>query len=110
MVVKELLSIGSVDVIGRGMTAIFWFYLATVIEPEQYGEIFFFIGIGSIASYFALFGTENVITVYVSKNLKIHSTLYFISIIGGIISSLIIIIIFYRFDMPFLVILSILLQ
>ena len=92
-----------INVIGRGMTAIFWFYLATVIEPEQYGEIFFFIGIGSIASYFALFGTENVITVYVSKNLKIHSTLYFISIIGGIISSLIIIIIFYRFDMPFLI-------
>lgn len=103
MVVKELLSIGSVDVLGRGMTAIFWFYLATVIEPEEYGEIFFFIGIGSIASYLALFGTENVITVYVSKNVKIQSTLFFISIIAGIISSLIVMIIFYRFDMPFLI-------
>ena len=38
---KELSSIGFSDVIGTGVTALFWFFLASLIEPDQYGEIFF---------------------------------------------------------------------
>ena len=41
---KELSSIGFSDVIGTGVTALFWFFLASLIEPDQYGEIFFYIG------------------------------------------------------------------
>ena len=49
-----------------------------------------------------LVGAQNTITVYSSKNLKIESTLYFISLILGIIASFVIIIIFYKIDIVFL--------
>ena len=77
---KNITSIGVADIIGTGGTALFWFYIATLIEPEQYGEIFYILGIASIASAIALFAHENSIIIAVAKKLKIQSTLYFISL------------------------------
>ena len=99
---KELSFIGSADIIGTSVGAIFWFILASQIPPEEYGEIFYFIGIASIVGAFVLVGAQNTITVYSSKNLKIESTLYFISLILGVIASFVIIIIFYKIDIVFL--------
>lgn len=95
---KALTSIGLADIIGSGISAIFWFYLATLIEPSQYGEIHYFIGIATIASVISLFGTQNTLVVYTAKNVEIQATFYFISLVVGAISSLAIIIIFYRID------------
>ena len=99
---KELSFIGSADIIGTSAGAIFWFILASQISPDEYGEIFYFIGIAATAGAFVLVGAQNTITVYSSKNLKIESTLYFISLILGIIASFVIIIIFYKIDIVFL--------
>ena len=95
---KGLASIGFSDIVGAGISAVFWLYIAATIEPESYGEINYFLGIAGIASYIALFGTQNTITVYTAKNVKIQSTFYLISLIIGTISSLIIILVFYRID------------
>ena len=99
---KELSFIGSADIIGTSVGAIFWFILASQMSPEEYGEIFYFIGIAGTAGAFVLVGAQNTIAVYSSKNLKIESTLYFISLILGIIASFVIIIIFYKIDIVFL--------
>ena len=96
--VKAITSIASADIIGSGISAIFWFYLATLIEPTRYGEIHYFIGVATIASVISLFGTQNTLVVYTAKNVKIQATFYFISLVVGAISSLAIIIIFYRID------------
>ena len=90
--------IGIADILGSGIVAIFWCYIAALLTPEQYGELFFVLGIAGTASLISLFGTENTLTVYVAKNVKIGATLYFLSLIIGIVSSLIIIIFFYRID------------
>ena len=90
--------IGLADTIGSVVAAVFWFYIATLLTPEQYGELFFVLGIAGTASLISIFGTENTLTVYVAKKVKIQSTLYFLSLIIGMISSLIIIIFFYRID------------
>lgn len=95
---KALTSIGLADIIGTGISSFFWFYLATLIEPSQYGEIHYFIGIATVASVISLFGTQNTLVVYTAKNDKIQATFYFISLVVGAISSLAIIIIFYRID------------
>jgi len=95
---KGLASIGFSDIVGSGMSAIFWFYIAAVIGPENFGEINYFLGIAGIASYIALFGTQNTIAVYSAKNVKIQSTFYLISLIVGTVSSLIVIFVFYRID------------
>ena len=33
---KDLASIGFANLIGSGLAAIFWFYLASVINPDKY--------------------------------------------------------------------------
>lgn len=95
--VKDIGKIGASDFIGSALGAIFWFYLASQIEPEQYGEIQWLIGIASAISYIALFGSQNTIIIFVAKNLKIQSTLYFISLISSLVLSTIVILLFPSF-------------
>ena len=95
---RSITVIGLADTIGSVIAAIFWFYIATLLTPEQYGELFFVLSIAGTASLISIFGTENTLTVYVAKNVKIQATLYFLSLVIGIVSSLIIIIFFYRID------------
>lgn len=95
---KDLALIGIGDIVGTGTSAIFWFYIATVLSPEKYGEIHYFLGIAGIASSISLFATQNTITVYTAKNVKIQSLFYLLSLVIGSISSLIVILIFYRVD------------
>jgi O-antigen/teichoic acid export membrane protein len=99
---KELSLIGGADIIGAFAGAIFWFILATLMTPEDFGEISYYIGIAVIAAAFVTVGAQNTIVVYSSKNLKIESTLYFISLILAIIASFVIIILFYKIDIIFL--------
>jgi|TARA_B110000467_G_scaffold123103_1_gene114887 O-antigen/teichoic acid export membrane protein len=95
--IKEIVILGGGDIVGSLLSAIFWFYLASQIEPEHYGEIHWFLGIAGIFSSVALFGSMNTLTVYRAKNIQIQSTLYFISLIASIILSLIVIIFFPSF-------------
>jgi O-antigen/teichoic acid export membrane protein len=100
---KELSSIGFSDVIGTGVTALFWFFLASLIEPDQYGEIFFYLGIASIISSVVLFASQNTITVYIAKKIRIQTTLYFISLCAAFVGSLVVILWFYRLDIGLVV-------
>ena len=95
--IKDLGILGTGDIVGSALGVIFWFYLASQIEPEQYGQIQWFIGIAGAMSYVALFGSQNTIIVFAAKNLKIQSTLYFISLIASIVLSTIVIVIFPSF-------------
>lgn len=95
---KGLASIGFADIVGTGISSVFWLYIAATIGPESYGKIQYFIGIAGITSYIALFGTQETIIVYTTKNVKIQSTFYLISLIAGMVASLIVILVFYRID------------
>lgn len=97
-----LASVGFADIIGSGIAAIFWFYLAALITPAKYGEISYYLGIAGVASYIATIGTQNTIIVYVAKDVKLQSTLYVISLVVGIVSSLILLVMFYRVDVSLL--------
>ena len=101
---KQLSAIGFSDIIGTGITAIFWFYLASLTDPEQFGEMFFYIGIATIVSSIVLFASQNTITVYTAKKIKIQSTLYFISLLAAFFGSIIIIFLYYRLDVGLVVI------
>ena len=77
---KDLTSIGFSNVIGTAISAIFWLYLASLILPESYGEIHYFLGIAGMAQVISLIGATNTLTVYTAKNVKIQSTLFLLSI------------------------------
>jgi len=95
---REITNIGVSDVAGTAISAFFWFYMASVMDPKQYGEIFFYIGIGTIAASAVLIGTQNSVIVYLGKKIPLQSTLYVFSLAGAIIASIVLIFIFYRID------------
>ena len=43
--IKNLLSISGADYFGAGISGIFWFTLATLISPEEIGEIHYLLAI-----------------------------------------------------------------
>jgi len=100
---QDLASIGFANLIGSGLAAIFWFYLASVINPENYGEIHYFLGIAGMAQIISLVTTPNIVTVYTAKNIKIQSTLFFLSICVGIISSIIVYVLFNKIEVSLLI-------
>ena len=100
---KDLASIGFANIVGSGISAIFWLYLASVIEPTEYGEIHYFIAIAAFAQIISLVGSSNVLTVYTAKKIKIQATLFFVSLLVGVVSTIVIIVIFFRFDAGLLV-------
>jgi len=101
--IRNIAKVGLGDIIGNGITVGFWFYLAILILPEDYGELHYFISIASIVSYMILIGPTNTITVYVAKKIPIQSTFNFISLVGGIIGFIVLFFIFERIDIGFLV-------
>jgi len=102
--VKGLGFIGFGDITGVVISSIFWFYLASVIEPHEYGDIHFFLSIAAIGSSIALFGTQDSLTVLTAKGHKIQSGLNIISLGISSITSLCLIIFFQRIDVGIIVI------
>jgi len=100
---KGLASISLADIGGSGISALFWFLLASIIEVEQYGEITYFIGIAGITQLISLLGASNVLTVYTAKKINIQSTLFTLSLIVGGISSIVVFLIFSRIDVSVLI-------
>ena len=87
---KGLLSIGFADIVGSVISAFFWLYIASQLNPDIFGELIYFIGIAGTAQLVSLLGSSNVLTVYTAKNVKIQSTLFLISVLAAAISLVII--------------------
>lgn len=96
--IKRISQIAFADGIGSVVAIIFWFYIAAVLSPEQYGNIFYYLGIVGIISYFTIVGGQNAITVYTAKNLNIQRTFYLLSFFLGSIGIVLVIVIFQRID------------
>jgi len=101
---KALSAIGIADISASAISALFWFYVAAILEPEGYGEIAYFISISLLSANIALLGASNTLVVYTAKNVKIQASLYFITLISGLVASAIIFFIFYNIGASILVI------
>ena len=101
---RDFATMSFAEIGSSGLTMIFWFYLASVSNPEEFGELHYFIGIAGMGAYIALISTQNTITVYVAKDIKLKSTLFFISLVGSGIASIVTFLLFYRYDISFLII------
>ena len=100
--IKDISSVGLADIFSKGIAAIFWFYIASLLEPSAYGEITYVFSIAGITSALALLGSSNTITIYVAKKVPIESTLYFITLFAGLISSVALFFIFFDFGVSLL--------
>ena len=99
---KGLFSIGFADIVGSGISAFFWLYIASQLNPDAYGEIIYFISIAGLVQLVSLIGSSNALTVYTAKNVKIQSTLFFVSILATAVSLAVITIFLDRIDVGLL--------
>ena len=99
---KGLALIGSADIIGAAISAIFWLIIASLLLVEEYGEISYFIAIASLAIC-CMVGSPQGLTVYSAKFQKIVPTLLLLTLIFTAIASLIAFVIVQRFEIIFLI-------
>ncbi len=91
---KDLQYLSVANIAGKIIAGIFWFYIATLMEAEEYGQISYLIAIAIMASRISLIGSGPTITVYLAKKIPIHTSLIIITSIISTISAIIVYIIF----------------
>jgi len=101
---KDLTTIGFANSMAALIMALFWFSLAPLLGTESYGEVSYFIAIASVAYIVSMLGAGNTIVVYTSKEKKTQSSVFFVSIIGSIITSLVVFFVFYNIGVSLFVI------
>ena len=52
---------------GSGITAVFWFIIAALLVPSEYGEIQYLIAMAGLGYTISRIGTSEVISVYTAK-------------------------------------------
>ena len=87
--IKDIGIISFSNLIGSGISALFWIYLAGLLGAENYGELSFYIAIAGVVTSLSFVGGPMAITVLVAKKIKIESTIHLFSISGSIISAII---------------------
>jgi len=86
---KNLTAVGLGNLISNAISAIFWLYIASILGKEGYGELGYLLAIVGTASAFALLGSNSSLPVYVAKGVKIQPTIFFITLIAGVITSIV---------------------
>jgi O-antigen/teichoic acid export membrane protein len=99
---RGLVMIGSADIIGGAISAVFWLVIASLLLVEEYGEISYFIAIASLGTL-CVVGAPQTLMVYSTKYQKIIPTLLLLTLIFTVIGSLIAFIIVQRFEIIFLI-------
>ena len=101
---KDLASIGLIDIINSGIGAVLWFSIALILSVEQYGQISYFLAIAGAVSTVSLIGSQSTLTVYAAKNVKVLSTIYFITLISGSIATIVIFFMLYKAEVSLYVV------
>ena len=85
---KNLTALGSSYILSNAISAIFWLFLASILDVEQYGELGYLLAIVGTVGAFGLIGSNNTLTVYVAKGVKIQATIFFTTLIAGTVLSI----------------------
>ena len=80
---KDVQHVGIGIIAGKVIVGIFWFYMATVLGSENYGQVIYLIALGSMGAAISMVGTSNTLIVYTAKKVPIESALYSIALILG---------------------------
>ncbi len=91
---KDLQYLSIANISGKVIAGLFWFYVATLMEAEEYGQISYLIAIAVLATRISLIGSAQTITVYLAKKIPIENPLIIITSIIATISAIIVYVIF----------------
>lgn len=87
---KDLAHVGVANIAGKAIVAVFWFYLASLLGAESYGEMNYLIAIATTAAGLSIIGGTQTITVYTAKHVPIQPPLYLIALVLGTIGSIVV--------------------
>ncbi len=85
---KNLTALGSSYILSNAISAIFWLFLASILDVDQYGELGYLFAIVGTVGAFGLIGSNKTLVVYVAKGVKIQATVFFTTLIAGITLSI----------------------
>lgn len=74
-ILKEISFLGVANIVPTIIAAGFWFYIASIVGDEIYGEIIYYLTIAGIASGVAMLGAPSSLNVYAAKGERILPTL-----------------------------------
>ena len=94
---RSVTKIGSANITGSAITAVFWILIAGLIGPDSYGELSYFLAIIGISSVIVSYGGGYAMQVYTAKKVKIESSLYFLGIITSTAAAITLFLIFENF-------------
>ncbi len=101
--IKNLAVFSIGDFLATSISAGFWLVLSAMILPEELGEIHYFIGIAGIGYAISLIGSSDVLAVYISKKIEVKKTLTVLSLVAGIVTSIVISILFSKIELGLLI-------
>lgn len=90
----NLTSLGISSGISNLIGGIFWFYIASILGTELYGEVSYLLSIAIIGSTISLLGSTNTIIVYTAKKIKIQSSIFLVAIVSALVSASILFVLF----------------
>ena len=91
---KDLSYIGIANIGGGVIASVFWLYLASIMTPEEYGQIGYLMAIGGIAAVFCQFGTGYFLMVTAAKKQNVLPIIALISISSSLIAAIVLYILF----------------
>ena len=94
---RSVTTIGSSNIIGSAITAVFWILIAGLIGTDSYCDLSYFLAIIGISSVIVNYGGNYAMQVYTAKGVKIESSLYFLGIITSTVAGIILFLIFENF-------------
>ena len=103
-VISSLSALGIADLGSALIGGVFWLVIATLIEPEEYGEINYLLSIVGISFSICLIGIRETIIVYTTKKNPITSTIFVVTGISSLVGFVALSGIFSRIDISFLLI------
>ena len=101
---KDLLTVGSSNIIASIILGLFWIYLAKILEKTEYGELGYLISTATVASVISLLGLGMVIIVYGSKKENVFSSSFVIVIISSCISAIVAFVLTQNFAVSILIV------
>ena len=95
-ILKEISFLGIAHFIPTIIAASFWFYIASLIGDEAYGELTYYITIAGIGSTITLLGAPNSLNVYAAKGERILPVISMITFTTSAIGAITVFFIFYN--------------
>ena len=92
--IHAISTLGIGNLVGNSISSIFWIVIAGLLGTESYGQLSYFLAIIGIFSVVSMLGGQYTMQVYVSKQIKIESSLYLISIFSALIIGIILFLVF----------------